>query len=855
MLNRPLLMNRGDKVKKAYIIILGTLIMASASSTAYSADDTNDLCIADAVKICKDTKKFSEKKFNKTINTLTLSPPVGKYDILISEICSDNEQGITASDKKRYDWIELYNNSPFASDISGFGLSDKKNKPFKYTLPDITLESGEYVIIFADKDASPSDKELTAPFGISSKGETITLTAPDGTIVDSVDMPPMREDMSYGRYRPYEEFTVISPTPDAPNDSTIRYLNGPVFSAESGFYESPFSLKLTADPDCEIYYTTDGSIPTIESKHYTRPINIKDRSDEPNGISAERSATYPRSAMNYVPQENVAKSTVIRAIETNSSGQVSNVVTRSYFVGIDLAKQYNNTPVFSLAVDPADLFDYDTGIYTTGKYYDYFKSGGGNNGIINNDQTWLMSANFTQKCTPDDNTWEKAVHVDMFEGDGSQAFSQDMGVRIFGASSRANLQKSLKLIARKKYGNGKLNYKLIPDAIDPDGNILDKFDSFILRCGANDASWTKLRDPVLQELVRDRDFESQCGRPAIAFLNGEYWGLYQITEDYSDNYIENRYGYNKDNVIIIKNGELEDGTDNDLENYKEFVKFVRNSDMSVKENYEKLCSLVDVRSMADYHASQIFINNQDVYGDAWINNTRMWKLRNAEDESQGDGRWRWMLYDTEYSTYLYGRGGDFDALKNSFYENSDTVIFSKTLRQSKEFKELFLNTVMDLANMNYTKENTDRVIDKYYDLYSPLMEEHIKRFGPDWRVRNLYNGFYQNQIEKFKNFFEGRREKLAKAMISCGLGKGTSKLAVSVNNNDHGTVVINTISPTINSTGWEGLYFNDCELTITAVPNEGYVFDGWDGIAKGKRKTVKVRLTENSSIKANFKKK
>ena len=157
--------------------------------------------------------------------------------------------------------------------------------------------------------------------------------------------------------------------------------------------------------------------------------------------------------------------------------------------------------------------------------------------------------------------------------------------------------------------------------------------------------------------------------------------------------------------------------------------------------------------------------------------------------------------------------------------------------------------------MNYTKENTDRVIDKYYDLYSPLMEEHIKRFGPDWRVRNLYNGFYQNQIEKFKNFFEGRREKLAKAMISCGLGKGTSKLAVSVNNNDHGTVVINTISPTIKSTGWEGLYFNDCELTITAVPNEGYVFDGWDGIAKGKRKTVKVRLTENSSIKANFKKK
>ncbi|HOC33321.1 MAG TPA: CotH kinase family protein [Ruminococcus flavefaciens] len=449
----------------------------------------------------------------------------------------------------------------------------------------------------------------------------------------------------------------------------------------------------------------------------------------------------------------------------------------------------------------------------------------------------------------------KAVHVDMFEGDGSLGFSQDMGVRIFGASSRANLQKSLKLIARKKYGSGKVDYELIPDAETSDGDTLGKYDSFILRCGANDASWTKLRDPVLQELVRDRDFETQCGRPAIAFLNGEYWGLYQITEDYSDNYIHNRYGYGKDNTVIIKNGDLEDGLQSDFDDYKELVKFVRNNDMSVRENYEKLGEMIDLQSMADYHASQIYINNQDVYGDAWMNNTRMWKLRTPEDDAQGDGRWRYMLYDTEYSTYLYGRGGDFDALKNAMFENSDSVIFSKTLRQNKEFRELFLNTVMDLANLNYTKENTDKVIDNYYELYSPLMEEHVKRFGPEWRVRNLYNGFYTNQINTFRNFFDGRREKLAKALISYGLGRSTSELTVTVNNNEWGTVTINTIAPEISSTGWKGLYFNDCELVITAIPYDGYEFDGWSGLANGRRKTVRVKLSEASSIKAKFKKK
>jgi len=834
----------GVEVNKAKCILMSGLIF-SALSPAISYAEEGACTIADIISSYRSDDPLS-------LNNVTSCAPDDIYAVKISEVCSDNVSGKAASDGSRYDWIELYNSSADAVSLSGYGLSDNADKPYKYTFPDVTIGAYGYLVIFADKEASA---ELTAPFGISSDGEEIFLTAPNGTVTDSLNVPHLDEDKTYGYYKWGESPSVMSPTPEKVNSSIARYLNGPVFSAESGFYKESFSVKLTGSPDCEIYYTTDGSVPTTASKHYTRPIKIKDRSDEPNGISTNRTATYPRSALNYVPTENITKSTVIRAVEVDSKGNVSDVITRSYFVGIDLEKQYNSMPVFSLSIAPDDLFDYDTGIYTTGKYYDYFKSGGRNFGVINNDETWLMAANFTQKCTPDDDTWEKAVHVDMFEGDGTLGFSQDMGVRIFGASSRANLQKSLKLIARKKYGSGKVNYELIPDAETAEGDTLGKYDSFILRCGANDASWTKLRDPVLQELVRDRDFETQCGRPAIAFLNGEYWGLYQITEDYSDNYIQNRYGYDKDNTVIIKNGDLEDGTQSDFDDYKALVKFVRNNDMSVRENYEKVGEMVDLQSMADYHASQIYINNQDVYGDAWMNNKRMWKLRTPEDDAEGDGRWRYMLYDTEYSTYLYGRGGDFDALKNAMFENSDSVIFSKTLRQNKEFRELFMNTVMDLANLNYTKENTDRVIDKYYELYSPLMEEHVKRFGPEWRVRNLYNGFYTNQINTFKSFFDGRREKLAKALISYGIGRSTSELTVTVNNNEWGTVTINTIAPEIPSTGWKGLYFNDCELVITAVPYDGYKFDGWSGLANGRRKTVRVKLSEASSIKAKFKKK
>lgn len=767
--------------------------------------------------------------------------PASSYSVQFSEINSNGE-----------DWIEICNTGKKAVNLEGWCLSDSKDDMKKFIFPDISIKAGRYIKVYADKNGKIHEDSLTAGFGISNDGDELYLSSPDGVIRDSAVIPALSEKNTYGRYKSYEDFSLLTPTPDKSNDTIMRYLSGPVFSAESGFYDDTFSLKLTASANSKIYYTTDGSVPTIHSKRYTRPIKISDRSDEPNGISMNKTATYPDTVLNYTPSETIAKCTVIRAIEADSSGRVSNVITHSYFVGKELKKKYSDTPVFSLAVDPNDLFDYETGIYTTGKYYDNFKW---NRWGIDNEQTWLMSANFTQKCTDTDKTWEKAIHADFFEADREPAFSLDMGVRIFGASSRANMQKSLKLTARSQYGAGKLKYPLIPDSLRPDGSTLDKYDSFILRCGANDASWTKLRDPVLQELVRDRDFESQCGRPAIAFLNGEYWGLYQITEDYSDNYIENKYGYSKDNTVIIKNGELEDGTQEDFDDYKELVKFVRQNDMSVKDNYKKLCEMVDVQSMADYHASQIYINNQDVYGNAWMNNTRMWKLRKAEDDSKGDGRWRWMLYDTEYSTYLYGYGNDYDALMNFSFENCDTVIFSKTFRQNKDFRQLFLNTIMDLANENYTQENVDKVIDKYYQLYSPLMEEHVKRFGPSWRVRDLSTGFYEKQIEIFRSFFKGRRERLAREMAGMGYARGSSELTVAVNNNDWGTVKINTISPKIPSTGWKGLYFTNSEITLTAVPNEGYEFVGWSGLAAGKRKKAKITLSESGKVKATFKKK
>lgn len=671
----------------------------------------------------------------------------------INEVCSSNQNGITDVYGQHSDWIELYNSSDSDILLKGMGLSDGSKNAFKFTFPDVTIKAHEHLVVFATKGFDSAGDELHAPFSISKSGETICLAHPTKGIIDVVQVPALEPDTTFGRYTDgTDNLTVLTPTPMQANIEDSSKVIAPEFSKESGFYNSGFSLDISVPQGCEVYYTTDGSVPDKNSKKYTGSIDIKDRSNEPNGISANNTISYPDSWILYTPNENVAKSTVIRAVAVDENGNVSKTITKTYFVGIDVASRYNNLAVVSIAVDENDLYNYDTGIYTTGKYYDEFLKANPN---VKPEEDWLKEANFTQRGRE----WEKPVHVEIIENDGKIGFSEDLGMRIQGAASRAYTQKSLKFFARSEYGCGSIKYDLIPDAKTSTGEVNGKYDKFILRNGANDIASVKFRDPMIQELVADRDFETQEGRPVIAFINGEYWGVYQMQEDYSADYINEIYGYNKDDVVIIKSGTtVEEGIDADMDDYNALLDFVRSNDMSKTENYENLCSLVDIQSMADYYAVQMYINNQDVFSGEWVNNYRMWRLRTPVDNAEGDGRWRWMLYDTEYSSDVYGvsKKNDFDAIEGAMSEECDTVIFAKTYRENAQFRELFLNTANEIAEVNFNTEKVNAAIEKYYALYQPVMSEQIKRFGPEWRV-NFIDFSYQSEVQTLRQFFNNRQ--------------------------------------------------------------------------------------------------
>ncbi len=650
----------------------------------------------------------------------------------------------------------------------------------------------------------------------------------------------------------------------------------PEFSAESGFYSSEFSLTLTAGEGSKIYYTTDGSEPTQSSEVYSGPLTIKNRTSEPNVYSAVKVTTDNNQ---YRPQ-NVTKGTIVKAFSVDRDGNVSETVSRSYFVGIDAAKQYAGLPVVSLTIDPDDFFDYDKGIYVPGKIYDDFVASGQSNPM----QSWLNEANYTQKGKE----WEREVLFEIFENDGKLAHSQKIGARISGNATRSSIIKSLKFYARDDYGKKSVKYDLIPgntmqlDRTTP----VEKYSKFRMRNGGNDLGHAQFRDNYIQSLVADRAFDTQASRPAVMFINGEFFGVYTLQEDYCDSYIENNYDIDKKNVMIIECGkEVNDGEESDLAYYEELINFAKSSDFTKEADYKKISEMIDIQNFIDYQCTQIFIANQD-----WMNNNnnyRTWRSRDITDKPYEDGKWRWMLYDTEYSTSLYSmNGGTYgeDSLKIAMYGSAGgfggfggwgggwdfgggfigiggqrpgqqpgqqteqqpkdhTVLFYKLLKND-EFKQRFVNTMMDLMNKNLSQENMLSELDRFTKMYEPVMNEQESRIG------NSSN--FRNELNNIKSFIQNREKNMLTFMKNdLNLTGQAAEISLSVNDSTGGTLMVNTISADMKDNKWSGTYFTDYPVTVKAVPAEGYVFSGWEGI-EGNSDTITVKPGQAAEIKAKF---
>ncbi|MBR1422089.1 MAG: CotH kinase family protein [Ruminococcus sp.] len=762
-------------------------------------------------------------------------------DIYINEIAPSNEgknknASLTDINGDTCDWVELYNPSDKEQTLDGFYLV--KNGSDKYSLDGVKIPAEGYIVIYCSKSGFKDDFEgVHADFNISKTGEdTISLYYRNESICD-VKLPQLDRYMTYSRAED-GTYYVSEPTP-AEKNSEITVGDTVKLSKQGGYYEKEFELKLTASKGQTIYYTLDGTDPKTSStrQKYTSPLSIKDRNGEKNVLSAfdpmQVTLNYDPENVSVPKSMDVDKATVIRACAVGSSGKAGRTVTATYFVGTS-SKKHHDLPIVSVVTDPESLYNYDTGIYMLGKVYDDYVAE-----HPNAPRNGSVPANYNQRGRE----WERPCHIEFYSADGDTILSQDCGIRTQGGWSRSDYQKSFRFFARSSYGSDSFDAELWEDSKDYEGKTVDKYSTFVLRNGGNDCNYSKFKDPMLQSMVSERLPDTQATSACVLFIDGEYWGLYTLTQDMSAEYFSEKYDVPKDEVICVRSSSLDEGREEDMLLYEDMLAFVTNNSMSDEENYKKACELIDMDNFIEYCAAEMYFFNTD-----WPqNNFGCWRTREVDDSNPAaDGRWRFYMFDTESSCSHYTDKHEQKSIFTYLREHDDEGIggIICSLIENKDFQMKLTTSIMKLANMNYSHDNFTNTLEQYMSVYYKELDNYFKRF-PTWA--NVSNAT-EPMLARMDTFFSFRQMNITRALEEeFSLGE---QVKLSLAAEGKGVLYIDA---TPVGGALEQTYYQGCELTVKAVPQKGWKFDHWEG-SDSKSDEAELTLDNSTSLKAVFKK-
>ena len=599
----------------------------------------------------------TEEGFSQYSETAASMFPGG---LVITEAMGVNTATVKEKDGNYYDWVEVYNETGSDLDISGYGLTDDPANPFKWTFPEGTvLSAGERRLVMCSGLTEGDFTYLHASFKLDSvNGEVLLVTDKEGQILDKLFMGKHRADVSVGKDETTKALRFFSEaTPGAANGSGyLGYAPAPSFGLTPGFYTGSQTVAIHVPEGAKVYYTTDGSLPDSSANEYTGPITID-------------------------------KTTSLRAVAVKEGFLNSGPVAASYL--IDSPHESTLSVVF-VTMEHDDLFDPETGIYVPGP----------DPGSAPNYKT----ANYQ-------NEWERPCNVEIFDTDGTLQVSMEMNIRIFGAFSRLREQKGFALFPRAEVGTDVIDYPIC------EHRDRDHYSCLVLRAGGQDSTVTKIKDIVATGLVDGTtNLEVQAYRQAVLYINGEYFGIYNIREKVNKSFIQNHYpDINAENIdLLVGNGTALEG---DNTAYKELISWCEETDFSVAENYEELKKKIDVDNYIDYLICEMYTSNTDT------GNIKFFRERTE------DGQWRWIYYDfcwtflgvdrnmVEWFTNPQGHG------VGKGFSNQLTI----SCMQSSEFRQQFIERAAELLNTIYTPENVLAKIEEC----STAIENEIRREGGD----------------------------------------------------------------------------------------------------------------------------
>jgi hypothetical protein len=627
----------------------------------------------------------------------------------------------------------------------------------------------------------------------------------------------------------------LSPTPGVSNVETgaLGVAEAPLFSLPAGFYTNAQSLSLSAEaPGAVIRYTLNGDEPDANSPVYAGNLTVQGRSGESNVFSEIPTAPVLGQAQwGWMPRweppnGEVFKATVVRARVYEPGKIPSRIVTRSYFVDPDILERYGQLPVISIASDYDHLFDPATGIYVPGDLYDGTADSG----------------NYYQK-------WEKPCHIEWFEEDGVVGFSQDIGVRIQGNTSVATPHKGLSFFARSEYGVKSVKYPIFETARSR-ARKETEFKRFMLRAWGSYRGQGLLYDAFAQILFDSTDLDIQDYRPAVVFVNGEYWGVQELREvDKSSFYYEQYYGIDRDDPgydILYGGGPYVDYTqdfvtdysyidEGDAVHWDAMKSYLDTQDVSQSNHYAYMKTQIDIGNFILHMVHSGFSLKHD-----WpTQNEAKWRPRTS------DGRWRWMQFDCDH---CFHDSYTFNMMPKVFGH----AIFNR-LHNNAEFRTDTINCFADHMNAHF---RTDVMLERYDEMLTEL-QPHADEWHARWPV--LQGEDWNVWLNSMSNNIRLRTDAVREHVRTAYGLAGSANLTLNVSTQGQGRIRINKLDVDVDTPGaddpvypWQGLYYTGVPMTCTAIPEDGYQFVEWQGATQANVNPLSFSIDGSTALTAVF---
>lgn len=705
----------------------------------------------------------------------------------INELVAANLESWTDAAGDTPDWIELANRSGAAVDLDGWTLVNTAADA--WTFAPLSLEAGALLLVLAsglDSQGDPAlGEEVHAGIKLDAEDPELRLVAPDGCVWDEAAPDRLYGDVSYGRPDDTVFEYYIEPTPGAENTTESRpaFAQTPILSPDPGFYDADVSVTVSStEAGATLRYTLTGDEPSEEDALYAAPFTVVG-GDQPAVVRA-------RAWVDGLWPSRTASATYSEDASIPALGMY----------------------VISLIADPEDLFSDERGIYAFGlddyeHSYPYF------------------GANFWEE-------WERPVRVQVWSPEGDRVLDQDAGLSIHGGYTRAFDQKSLRLSARAAYGPQRFDHAFFGEHGLQDPSTL------VLQIGMDWCS-THLQEVTLAELLRDpstgellESADIAGWAPASVWINGEYWGYYNIRERPDGEWLEERHGVDADALDRVELGwtssphwELEQGS---WDNFNALNAFVASADMTDPATWESFEAMVDLDSLATAVIAEAWIGNTDW----WYNNLRLWR---STDE---DGRWRWIIYD-------FGHGWtslDYDQIAYSVTWTGDGLPIEAALRNDR-FRALLANQTSDLLNTRLEGDAAQARFDAMAATIEPAMAAQNERWCGE------PSGAWGGDIAYARTFVR-LREDLLRDQVMDALGlPGTADLDLAAEPAGAGRFQLTAVSV---DAPFSGTFYEGVPVTITALPAEGYRFAGWSDTSLGDDAMIEIELDGDDSLTARF---